>query len=63
MRREKALRTALKIMEICKKHGEQDRCKQCPFYINGCIVSDGSAIPVDWPIVDLVVTLEINQKG
>ena len=31
MTREKALILALKIVDVCKTYGEEDRCRQCPF--------------------------------
>lgn len=64
MTREKALMQALKIVDTCKKYGNEDRCKQCPFNIKGgCIVSDGNNIPTDWRASEIVTALELSGKG
>ena len=62
MTREKALIMALKIVDTCKTYGNEDRCRQCPFNIKGCIVSDGNAIPTDWRANGIVTTLEVERK-
>ena len=54
MTKEKAVILALKIANMCKKYGNDDRCKQCPFNINGCIVTDGNNIPDDWRVSNLI---------
>jgi len=56
MKKEKALLMALKIRDCCDKHG--DDCTQCPFFIQGCIVTDGDSIPADWRIGQM-----IDQSG
>ncbi len=61
MTREKALILALKIVDTCKNYGNQDRCKQCPFNIKGCIVTDGNNIPADWKASEIVTALEIGH--
>ena len=61
MTREKALILALKIVDTCKNYGNQDRCKQCPFNIKGCIVIDGNNIPADWKASEIVTALEIGH--
>lgn len=63
MTREKALIIALKIVNTCKKYGNEDRCRQCPFNIKGCIVSGGNEIPTDWRTSDVVTTIELGEKG
>lgn len=57
MRREKALMIALKIIDVCKKYGGEDRCRQCPFNVNGCIATDGNNIPSDWRAAELINSL------
>lgn len=52
---------ALKIVDTCKKYGNEDRCKQCPFNIKGCIVTDGNNIPTDWRASDIVTAIEIER--
>lgn len=61
MTREKALILALKIINTCKRYGNQDRCRQCPFNFKGCIVTDGNNIPTDWRVGEVVET--IIMKG
>ncbi len=61
MNREKALIMALKIASICKKYGNQERCKQCPFNNNGCIVTDGNNIPSDWRAGELITSIEVER--
>ena len=61
MTREKALILALKIVDTCKNYGNQERCKQCPFNIKGCIVTDGNNIPADWKASEIVTALEIGH--
>jgi hypothetical protein len=62
MTREKALIMALKIVNTCKKYGNEDRCRQCPFNINGCIVSDGDGtLPNDWRASEIVTAIEIES--
>lgn len=62
MTKEKALIMALKIVDTCKTYGNEDRCLQCPFNINGCIVSDGNAIPTDWRVGKLMRSIEIKDR-
>lgn len=47
MTREKALMLALKIVDVCKTYGGEDRCRQCPFNVNGCFVTDGNNVPTE----------------
>ena len=58
MTKEKALIKALKIIDICETYGNQDRCRQCPFNFNGCIVTDGNNIPTEWRAKDLFKEME-----
>lgn len=60
MTREKALIMALKIVDTCKKYGNEDRCRQCPFNIKGCIITDGNNIPSDWKASEVITALEIK---
>ena len=60
MTREKALMMALKIVNICKTYGNEGRCKQCPFNIKGCIITDGNNIPSDWRAGEIITALEIK---
>ena len=62
MTKEKALIMALKIVDACKTYGNEDRCLQCPFNTNGCIVSDGNAIPTDWRVGKLMRSIEIKGR-
>lgn len=62
MTREKALIMALTIVDICKTYGNEDRCRQCPFNIKGCIVTDGNNIPTDWRTSDVITALEIKEN-
>ena len=62
MTREKALMLALKIVDICKTYGNEDRCRQCPFNVEGCIVTDGNNIPSVWRASDIITALEIGRK-
>lgn len=62
MTREKALILALKIVDTCKTYGGMDRCRQCPFNVGGCFVTDGNNIPTDWRASELIRTIEISGK-
>lgn len=62
MTKEKALIMALKIADICKTYGNEDRCLQCPFNIAGCIATDGNNIPSDWKAGELIKHLEILER-
>lgn len=62
MTREKALMMALKIIDICKTYGNEDRCKQCPFNIKGCILTDGNNIPSDWKAAEIITAIEQKEK-
>ena len=52
MNSNKALEIALRIVNTCKKN--EDNCLQCPFNINGCIVSDGNEIPTEWEVNEVI---------
>jgi hypothetical protein len=54
MNKEKAIITALKIVNTCKKHGGEGECTKCPFNIKGCIATDGNSIPSDWRVGELL---------
>ena len=58
MSNEKALIMALKIYDTCKKYGGDDRCRECPFHFQGCIVTNGDNIPADWRVGELM-----NKQG
>lgn len=62
MTKEKALMMALKIVDICKTYGNEDRCLDCPFNISGCMVTDGNNIPTDWRSSELIKTIELSNK-
>lgn len=62
MTREKALILALKIVDVCKTHGGEDRCSQCPFNVNGCFVTDGNNIPTDWRASELIESIEMRGR-
>ena len=62
MTKEKALILALKIVNTCRKYGNEDRCTQCPFNVNGCIVTDGNNIPTDWKASELIKSIEIQGR-
>lgn len=53
---------ALKIIDICKTYGNEDRCKQCPFNIKGCILTDGNNIPSDWKAAEIITAIEQKEK-
>lgn len=58
MTRERALINALEIIETCRIYGNEHRCDQCPYYINGCMVTDGNNIPTDWKAAEIVEAIE-----
>lgn len=58
MNKEKALITALKIVNTCNKHDGEGECTKCPFNINGCIVTDGNNVPSDWRVNKLLKKIE-----
>lgn len=65
MNREKAIRMALKIVEVCKSNGGY--CTQCPFNFNGCIVTSDEP-PTEWHINDIFDyykrrMMEVNKNG
>lgn len=62
MTKEKALILALKIVDTCRKYGNEDRCTQCPFNVKGCIATDGNNIPTDWKAAELIKSIEIQGK-
>jgi hypothetical protein len=62
MTKEKALIMALKIVDVCKTYGNDERCLQCPFNINGCIATDGNNIPSDWRVSELINAIETQGK-
>lgn len=62
MTREKALILALKIVDVCKTYGGEDRCTQCPFNTHGCFVTDGNTIPTDWRVSELIKSIETNGR-
>lgn len=62
MTREKALILALKIVDVCKTYGGEDRCTQCPFNVKGCMVTDGNNIPTDWRASELIKFIEIQGR-
>ena len=45
MRKEKALLLVLKIVDTCKKYGNEERCTDCPFNMGGCVFE--GEIPAD----------------
>lgn len=53
MSKEKALILALKIVDTCRKYGNEDRCTQCPFNIKGCILTNGE-IPAEWRVGNFI---------
>lgn len=58
MTRERALINALEIIDTCRAYGNEDRCKQCPYNVKGCIVTDGNNIPTDWRASDIIEIME-----
>lgn len=65
MNKEKAIRMALKIVEVCKSNA--DYCKQCPFNFNGCIVTTDEP-PTEWHVNDIFDyykrrMMEVNKDG
>lgn len=62
MTREKALIMTLKIIDTCKKYGNEERCTQCPFSIGGCIVTDGNTVPSEWRTSELVQRMEVQSR-
>ena len=63
MTRERAIINALEIIDICRTYGDEDRCKQCPFNIKGCILTDGNNIPIDWRVSDIVTIFEMKGEN
>jgi len=61
MTRERSLINALEIIETCRIHSDEDRCSQCPYCINGCIVTDGNNIPTEWRAADIVKIMERSK--
>lgn len=62
MTKEKALIMALKIVDICRTYGNEERCLDCPFNIKGCMVTDGNNIPTDWRSSELIKSIEIQGR-
>lgn len=58
MTRERALINALEIIETCRIYGDETRCGQCPYNINGCIVTDGNNIPTEWKAANIIEIME-----
>lgn len=59
MTKEKAMMMALKIINVCKRYGNEDRCRQCPFNFGGCIVTGGDGVlPADWRAGDVIKGVE-----
>ena len=55
MTKQKAVLLALKIIDECNMHSEENgSCRGCPFSMNGasCMVSEGNDIPHNWNIKD-----------
>ena len=51
MTRQKAVMAALKLINECDKHSEENgSCRECPLALNGnqCLVSGGNDIPHLW---------------
>lgn len=61
MTRERALINALEIIETCRTYGNEGRCRQCPYNINGCMVTDGNNVPTDWRAANIVETMERSK--
>ena len=53
---------ALKIVDTCRKYGNEDRCLDCPFNMGGCMVTDGNNIPTDWRSSEICKTIEIANR-
>lgn len=62
MTKEKALIMALKIVDTCRKYGNEERCLDCPFNVKGCMVTDGNNIPTDWRSSELIKSIEIQGR-
>lgn len=62
MTREKALIKALDIINTCMKYGNEDRCNQCPYNFNGCIVCSDGDIPAEWRLHDMIEELARRKK-
>lgn len=61
MTRERALINALEIIETCRIYGNEGRCSQCPYNINGCIVNNGNDIPTEWRAGNVVLIMERSK--
>ena len=72
MNREKAVRMALKIVDVCKSNNGY--CTQCPFNFNGCIVTadehpiEWDEPPIEWHVNDIFDyykrrMMEVNKDG
>lgn len=62
MTKEKALIMTLKIIDTCKTYGNQDKCNQCPFNFNGCILIGGE-IPAEWELAELTSIIGRGRNG
>lgn len=62
MTRERALINALEIIDTCRTYSNEDRCKQCPYNVKGCIVTDGNNIPTDWRASNIIEILEQKEN-
>lgn len=62
MTKEKALVMALRIVEICQEYGASNSCRQCPFNIGGCIVTDGNNTPEEWYASELITQMVLRHK-
>ena len=61
MTKEKALITALKIIDTCNNH--INNCLECPFNFKGCIVTEGNDIPIDWKAANIVELINKEDEG
>lgn len=61
MTRERSLMNALEIIETCRSYGNEDRCTQCPYNINGCIMTDGNNTPTEWRAANIIEIMERSK--
>lgn len=60
MTKDKAILLALKIVNICKKYEEENRCLYCPFNIGGCVFN--GEVPTEWRVAELPRIIEKYRK-
>ena len=63
MNKERALITALEIIDTCRTFANEERCIQCPFNMGECILTDGNNIPTDWKAAEAPDLVRMHLRG